>query len=93
MVFNEIKIMLKDGRSALLRSPCEDDAEEMLEFIIQASGETDFLMKFPEEFADFTVEQEKEFINNAYHGSNSMMIACIVDNKFANITNDINFAN
>ena len=83
MVFNKVEIMLKDGRSALLRSPCEDDAEEMLEFIIQASGETDFLMKFPEEYADFTIEQEKEFINAAYHGSNSMMIACIVDNKFA----------
>lgn len=47
VVFKEKKFRLKDGREALLRSPCEDDAEEMLQFIIKASGETDFLMKFP----------------------------------------------
>ena len=66
MVFEETEFKLKDGRVALLRSPHEDDAEEMLQFIINASGETDFLMKYPEEYADFTLEQEKNFLNEAY---------------------------
>ena len=83
MVFNEKEIILKDGRSALFRSPSEEDAEVMLEFIKKASGETDFLMKFPEEFAEFTVEQEKEFINHSYYNPNGLMIACIVDGRFA----------
>ena len=47
MIFENKEIKLKDGRYALFRSPSEDDAEEMLQFIIKASGETDFLMKFP----------------------------------------------
>ena len=47
MIFKEMKFKLKDGREAILRSPSEDDAAEMLQFIIKASGETDFLMKFP----------------------------------------------
>ena len=83
MVFKEKEFKLKDGRDALLRSPCEDDAEDMLQFIIKASGETDFLMKFPEEFAEFTLEQEKDFIRGDYSNKNGMMISCLVNDKIA----------
>ena len=83
MVFTETDIKLKDGRNALLRSPTVDDAEEMLKFIIKASEETDFLMKFPEEYADFTLEQEKAFIRGSYDNKNQLMIACQVDGVIA----------
>ena len=36
MDYRETEFKLKDGRDALLRSPCEEDAEEMLQFIIKA---------------------------------------------------------
>ena len=83
MVFKETEFILKDGRKALLRSPREEDAEEMLQFITKASGETDYLMRYPEEFADFTLEQEKGFINGNYYNENALMIACVVDGKIA----------
>ena len=83
MVFKEKEFKLKDGREALLRSPCEENAEEMLQFIIKASGETDFLMKFPEEYAGFTLEQEKDFIRGAYSNQDMLMIACFVNGKIA----------
>ncbi|MBQ4364370.1 MAG: GNAT family N-acetyltransferase [Oscillospiraceae bacterium] len=83
MIFGEKQITLKDGRHAVLRSPCEDDAEMMLDFIKKASGETDFLMKFPEEYDNFTLEQEKGFINSAYNSPDQIMIACFVDGSFA----------
>lgn len=83
MVFQKSEIKLKDGRSAIFRSPSEDDAEEMLQFIKKASGETDFLMKFPEEYADFTLEQEKAFIRENYDNQNGMMIACFVEGRIA----------
>ena len=83
MIFENKEIKLKDGRDALFRSPSEDDAEEMLQFIIKASGETDFLMKFPEEYADFTLEEEKAFIRGSYDNENGMMIACYVDGRIA----------
>ena len=83
MVFKETLFKLKDGRDALLQSPCERDTEKMLEFIIKASGETDYLMKYPEEFADFTLDQEKDFLNDSYENDNAMMIACVVDGKIA----------
>ena len=53
MIYKETEFKLKDGRKALFRSPRDEDAEEMLQFIIKASGETEFLMRYPEEFADF----------------------------------------
>ena len=83
MVFKETEFKLKDGRVALLRNPYEDDAEEMLQFIIKASGETDFLMKYSEEYADFTLEQEKDFLNAACQNENAMMIACVVGGRIA----------
>ena len=83
MIFKESKFKLKDGREALLRSPCEEDAEEMLQFIIKASGETEFLLRSPEEWADFSLDQEKAFLNGACCNENSMMIACIVDGRIA----------
>lgn len=75
MVFRETEFKLKDGRRALLRSPRDDDAEEMLLFIIKASDKTVYLMKYPEEYADFTLEQEKDFLNGAYQNENAMMIS------------------
>ncbi len=83
MVFKETEFKLKDGRVALLRSPHEDDAEEMLQFIIKACGETDYLMKYPEEYTDFTLEQEKDFLNGAYRSDNAMMIACVAGGRIA----------
>ena len=83
MVFKEKEFKMKDGRNALLRSPSVDDAEDMLQFIIKASGETDFLMKFPEEFAEFTLDQEKAFIQADYDNENGMMITSFVDGRIA----------
>ncbi len=43
MIFKEKEIKLKDGGTALLRSPAVSDAEEMLQYLIKAAGETPFL--------------------------------------------------
>ena len=83
MVFREKVFRLKDGRDALLRSPTEADAEEMLRFIVKASGETDFLMRYPEEWADFSLEEEKAFIDDDYRNPNGLMISCVVDGRIA----------
>ena len=79
MVFKETEFRLKDGRSGVLPSPSEDKAEEMLRFIKKASGETEYLMKYPEEWEDFTLEQEKAFLREDYDDQNRMMISCFVD--------------
>ena len=42
MQIEDITFTLKDGRSALIRSPREDDAQAVLEALRKVSGETDF---------------------------------------------------
>ena len=83
MTVQEKTFILKDGRTALFRSPMEEDTEEMLRFIIKASGQTEFLLKYPEEYADFTVEMEKAFIMGARNAPDKAMIACVVEGKIA----------
>ena len=57
MIFEEKKITLKNGQAASLKSPCVEDAEKMLRYIQKACGETEFLLRYPEEW-DISVEQE-----------------------------------
>ena len=83
MVFKETKLELRDGREALFRSPCEADAAEMLLFITKASGETEFLLRSPEEWTSFSLEKEKSFVNEINHDKNQLMILCIVNEKIA----------
>ena len=83
MVYSETEFIIRDGRKALLRTPNENDANMMLKFIISASGETEYLMRYPEEFADYTLEREQTFLRDSCEGQNGMMIACFVDGKIA----------
>ena len=83
MVFKKKEFKLKDGRKAVLCTPSEDDAEDMLQFIVKASGETDFLMRFPEELAEVTLDQERAFIQENCDNKNRMMMTCFVDGRIA----------
>ena len=82
MIFSEKTIFLKDGRTALLRSPIEADAEKMLEYIRKACGETDFLLRYPEEFS-MAVEQERDWIIGLRQSPHTLAIACFVDGEVA----------
>ncbi len=83
MIVNEIIFQLKDGRSALLRSPREDEAAGMLDYIITACGETEFLLKYPEEYEDFPPEREQAWIHGMNTDPNAALLACYVDGRLA----------
>lgn len=83
MRFGEKAFVLKDGRPAVLRSPREEDAEGMLAFIAKASGETDFLLRYPEEFADDTPEGERALLRRAEDDPAGVMITCLVGGVIA----------
>ena len=82
MIYKTRSITLKDGRGAILRAPRESDAEEMLEYLRTASGETDFLASYPEELK-FTAEGERAYLENNLDSPNTMMLVCEVDGKIA----------
>ena len=83
MKFDAKTITLKDGRSAVLRLPTAADAEDMLTYLIETAGETEFLLAYPEERQGMTVEQEAAFIQRMTQGDNSLFLVCEVEGRVA----------
>lgn len=82
MIFEEKIIALKDGRTAILKSPCAEDAEKMLNYIKKSCGETDFLARYPEEW-NISVDQEAAWVNRMRNSDDALAITCYIDNEFA----------
>ena len=61
MIIKDIEFKLKDGRTAILRSANEKDAKALIEYMKKSTGETDFLLRTPEECETQTIEQEIDF--------------------------------
>lgn len=89
MIFEEKKIVLKNGKTAVLKSPCVEDAEKLLGYIKKACGETDFLARYPEEW-DISVDKEEAWVNSIRLSPNALGIACYIDGAVAGNCN-INF--
>lgn len=83
MVFDSKTITLKDGRRAVLRNPRpESDAAELIRVLTQVCGETEFLLRYPEE-CDWTEERERELLTENNASENRLMLVCEVDGKIA----------
>ena len=80
MILEEKKITLKDGRTAILKSPCVEDAEKLLNYIKKSCGETDFLVRYPEEW-NITVEQEKAWVDRLCSAPDTLGITCYIDGE------------
>ena len=83
MIFEEKKTVLKDGTSAILKTPEIEDAEMLLNSIKTASSETEFLSRTIEDWEIVTVESEEKFIHNVRESQNTLFIACYVDGAIA----------
>ena len=66
MIFEEKTIILKDGRTAILKSPCVEDAEKLLNYIKKSCSETDFLARYPEEWTT-TIGQEEAWVSIRFY--------------------------
>ncbi len=82
MLFEAKQITLKNGKTAILRSPEITDAAEMVDYLKATAGETPFLMNYPEEIAT-TVEQEEGYLLNARENPHTTMIVCEIDGRIA----------
>lgn len=82
MLFKQKEIMLKDGRTCTLRSPVKEDAKQMIEHLKQTAGDTDFLLRYPEEVT-FSLEKEQALLSDMAGSSDSMMIAAFINDMLA----------
>ena len=80
MTYPAKSIPLKDGRTAVLRSPAPDDAAEMLTFIRTCSAETEFLVRLPDECPD-SVEAERTWIARVVDSPDNLLILALVEGE------------
>lgn len=83
MIVQDLPFTLKDGRTALLRSPREEDIPGTLEYLRISAGETDFIVRYPEECGKYTYEKEKAFFEQVNASPNDLMLLCVGDGKVA----------
>ena len=83
MIIKDIEYKLTDGRTALIRSPQDEDIQGMLEYLYISAGETDFILRYPEECKKYTVEGEKALFDRINKADNEAMLVCLVEGKVA----------
>lgn len=82
MDYQEKTVLLKDGRTCLLRAPAESDAEELLEYLMATSGETPYMIREPEEVRT-DPEEEREFLRRFAEHPRRLMASAYVDGQLA----------
>ena len=80
MYFPPREIRLKDGRRALLRPPLPDDATSDLRCMTAVYGETDFLLRAPEE-VDPDIPRHAEKLCAAAEDPDLLLLLCILDGE------------
>ena len=71
-------ILLKDGRTCILRNAEEQDGEAVLANFLLTHGQTDYLTTYPEE-ATFTTEQEKAYLRKKMENVREIELVAEVD--------------
>lgn len=80
MIYQPKEILLKNGVTAIFRSPTKEDAAQMIEYLHTTCSETNFLTREPEE-AIMPIEKEERFLNSIINSENDLMIACEISGK------------
>lgn len=83
MIIKDIEFTLKDGRKALIRSPREEDIQGMLEYLYLSAGETEFILRYPEECGRYTPEDEKALFEKLNASESDAMLVCLVEGRVA----------
>ena len=83
MIIKDTAFTLKDGRKALLRSPKDENIRGVLDYLYVSAGETEFILRYPEECGKYTYEGEKALFDRINASDNEAMLVCIVDGKVA----------
>ena len=83
MIIKDTAFTMKDGRKALLRSPKDEDIRGVLDYLYVSAGETEFILRYPEECGKYTYEGEKALFDRINASDNEAMLVCIVDGKVA----------
>ncbi|MBQ8159926.1 MAG: GNAT family N-acetyltransferase [Clostridia bacterium] len=76
------EITLPDGRVCILRPTAPEDAGALIRYMKETSGETDFLLRYPDEVA-YTEEEERMILGRILDDPSSVMMVATVDGEIA----------
>ena len=82
MIFKTRTVTLKDGRTCILRPTHPDDSAAMIEYMVRTAGETEFLLRYPDEVS-YTLEQEQQILGSILNDPGHVMMVAVVDGKVA----------
>ncbi len=82
MLYQAKEIKLKNGATAIFRSPVVEDAGALLEYLKITAAETPFLLREPEE-CSMSLQQERDYIENVNQSPDALTILCQVDGRIA----------
>ena len=80
----EQKIILKNGKEALIRNGDGPDGPAVFEAFNQAHAETDYLLTYPDENS-FSPEEESRFLEKKAASPNETELVAVVDGKIVGI--------
>ena len=75
-------VVLKDGRTCIIRNGTEQDAQAVWDNFVLTHGETEFLTTYPEEVT-FTLEQEEAFLKQKEESNRDAELVAEVDGVIA----------
>ena len=75
------EITLRDGRTCILRSAREEDAEILISYLKATADETPFLMRNAEEYDSLTLEDEKKFIQQREAEERGALLIGFIDGQ------------
>lgn len=78
------EIKLKNGKTAILRSPIKEDAQAMIDYLNIIGGESDFITFGKNEFS-MSVEAEQDYIERINSMNNSKNVLIIIENEIVGI--------
>ena len=81
------EIILKNNKKLLIRKARKEDAGELINYVNEIAGESDFLTFGPGEF-NITVEKEKEILEGYLYSNNKIYIIALIDDE---IVGSLNF--
>lgn len=81
MLYEGKEIILKNGITAVIKTPEVRDGGDMLRFISTACGETEFLLRSAEDWTGVSIESEENWIRSSRDDTRKLILACYVDGK------------
>ncbi|MBP5309893.1 MAG: GNAT family N-acetyltransferase [Lachnospiraceae bacterium] len=80
MLFKEISIQDKLGRTVVLRNARPEDSEDLIKYLKKTCGETPYLIREPDEIT-ITEEKEKQFIQAKIDDERELLLVAFIDGK------------